>query len=296
MNDPVNDDLIECVQSSHNAAESMLGSATRVDVWLLLEYSGRWAPKALEGWAEAESVKAPIHAFLERTPNARFQFVRRESTGTTRLVAVITSGARAQSTSVTSYGDIDKALLDGLAAGTAGEPVNASLFLVCTHGKRDRCCARFGPAVYRAMAKIAPEQTWQTSHLGGHRFAATLVEPLSGAMYGRVTPEDAAPIVKAHQANQIALQWYRGSTTLPPAAQAAEALLRASNGWLNQQPLTMVRCTKEPLDLFEVTLRDPEGAPATVRLKKTPGKLVRASCAKEKLTPKIDWQLQPIPA
>ena len=46
------------------------------------------------------------------------------------------------------------------------------VFLVCTHAKRSACCARFGAPLAQALAARQPRQVWETTHVGGHRFAA----------------------------------------------------------------------------------------------------------------------------
>ena len=48
------------------------------------------------------------------------------------------------------------------------------MWLVCTNGKRDACCARDGLPVARALAALRPDEAWECSHLGGHRFAANV--------------------------------------------------------------------------------------------------------------------------
>ncbi len=53
--------------------------------------------------------------------------------------------------------------------------------LVCTHGRRDTCCGGPGTTLFEALAardRSTGEltvRTWRTSHLGGHRFAPTMV-------------------------------------------------------------------------------------------------------------------------
>ena len=43
--------------------------------------------------------------------------------------------------------------------------------LVCANGKRDACCAIVGRPVAAAAAESHPGRVWETTHLGGHRFA-----------------------------------------------------------------------------------------------------------------------------
>ena len=70
--------------------------------------------------------------------------------------------------------------LKELAAGimpSFGVVWDDPLYLVCTHGKRNVCCARLGGPLAQALAARHPGQVWETTHVGGHRFAANLVHP-----------------------------------------------------------------------------------------------------------------------
>ncbi|MFT5434777.1 MAG: hypothetical protein ACI9OJ_005491, partial [Myxococcota bacterium] len=112
------------------------------------------------------------------------------------------------------------------------EPVDA-LYLVCTHGKRDQCCALYGQTVYRALGAVRPLDTWQSSHLGGHRFAPTAVVFPQGFHLGRLESDDMAALADAHDAGRLHdLSTVRGRTAYPAAAQAAESLVRVRDSLL----------------------------------------------------------------
>ena len=85
------------------------------------------------------------------------------------------------------YDDVAE-LTDLPLDGTAGEPDDKDLYLVCTHGKHDPCCALRGRPVAAAMAQVRPGQVWECSHIGGERFAANVLLLPSGLVYGRVLP------------------------------------------------------------------------------------------------------------
>ena len=69
-----------------------------------------------------------------------------------------------------------KELADGIVP-SFGAGWDEPVFLVCTHGKRNVCCARLGVPLAQALATRHPGQVWETTHVGGHRFAANLVDP-----------------------------------------------------------------------------------------------------------------------
>jgi hypothetical protein len=93
--------------------------------------------------------------------------------------------------------------------------------LVCTNGKRDRCCAVRGRPVAAAIADATGWDTWESSHLGGHRFAATALLLPSGEMFGQLDPESAVEVLRQFDAGRIVPSHYRGQCAQPVAAQAA---------------------------------------------------------------------------
>ena len=73
-----------------------------------------------------------------------------------------------------------------------GSPHNRPLLLVCTHSKRDLCCAMYGRPLAAGLASNPnyAQAVWETSHLGGHRFAPTAVQlPTAGFMGASITPQ-----------------------------------------------------------------------------------------------------------
>jgi hypothetical protein len=123
--------------------------------------------------------------------------------------------------------------LIGLDLESAGSPVPHPLFLVCTHGKHDRCCAKYGRPLYDAVREQVDEGwVWQSSHVGGDRFAGNLVALPDGVYYGRVEPSEAWSVVEASLAGRVHLPRYRGRSCHGFAAQAAELGVRQETGLL----------------------------------------------------------------
>lgn len=115
------------------------------------------------------------------------------------------------------------ALLSGTARiGTMAEP----LFLVCTHAQHDKCCAKYGNAVVAQ----AGGRVWESSHLGGCRFAANLLCLPSGLLYGYLAPEDALQAIREHDAGKILLPKLRGRACYAKPVQAAEFFVRQETG------------------------------------------------------------------
>lgn len=147
--------------------------------------------------------------------------------------------------------DLDAALVYRGPAGAVGlEPLlevvgrrwsvvsdDAPRFAVCTQGKRERCCAKFGYAVFSQAAALRAEgrfpfQPLECSHLGGDRFAATGLFFPSGSMYAHLDTADLAELGAAEATGRIAPAIYRGRAYDAPLAQVVRAGL-ASEGLMN---------------------------------------------------------------
>src|SRR5581483_6803241 len=123
-----------------------------------------------------------------------------------------------------------------------GEPLGHPLLLVCTHGKHDRCCARYGRPLYQALAEQAEEDwVWQSSHLGGDRFAGNVVFLPEGLYFGRVGPGEAWPLLDEYLAGRILLENYRGRACYPFRVQAAERAVREATGLRGIEDLELLQ-------------------------------------------------------
>ena len=100
------------------------------------------------------------------------------------------------------------------------------IFLVCTNGKRDACCALRGRALMTALATDHAERIWECTHLGGHRFAGNLVCLPDGIIYGRVSADDGPRLADAYLAGRVDAALLRGRSAWPAPAQVAEQELR----------------------------------------------------------------------
>jgi hypothetical protein len=108
-----------------------------------------------------------------------------------------------------------EALLAQAPAHWTVEESGAPLMAICTHGTRDRCCAKWGFAVYREAARLhgaglSPFRPIECSHLGGDRFAATGIVFPSGSMYGHLDRADLLALAAAETAGEIVVAHYRG--------------------------------------------------------------------------------------
>ena len=234
-----------CCQLSRQADESIVATAAaQTGAFLILEVDAGWAPKAFEGLELPPDVRAHLQGWLDAVPGMRPQLIRRPGRHPSRRRVMLAS-ALPEASGVVSW-DIeaweDLLQVDGPAvigsirtasAPGVGEIVQRPVVLVCTHGKRDRCCAKWGMPVFDALTRRDDIELWQTSHLGGHRFAATLLCLPQGICYGRVELDEANALVDAHLRGEVfRLDRLRGRMALPAVEQAAEHFVREQTGVL----------------------------------------------------------------
>lgn len=115
-----------------------------------------------------------------------------------------------------------------LEAPPSGEPL--PLYLVCTHGSRDRCCGTLGFPIYRSLLEKSPRKVLQVSHLGGHRYAPVVLAFPEWRFFGHLDGETCQDLDRALNAGEPYLQGYRGQGRLREELQPVEAALWAEHG------------------------------------------------------------------
>ncbi len=248
--------VVACSESSLDAGEELGGTATVASRWLLLEVRRAW------GRDVEETVLPAPAAALANGFDGRVQLIRRPD--------------RRQGAALAFVADtLEQA---GILAEIAprDEEVDGPLYLVCCHGRRDPCCARLGTPVFDALRARLPERSvWQSSHLGGHRFAANVLVLPAGILLGRVRPDDAERVVAEIAAGRIPLDLYRGRTLHPPEAQAADAAVRERLGLTGVGAVTVVS-----VDGGRVRLATPSGELDAI-VETHPGPSRCESCGKD---------------
>ena len=244
--------------------DSPVATASPSQRWLLIEQPGPWGRDALAESRFDRSV-APELARRSRTEGVRLLLVRRPGerladSGRRWAYADSRPGQEGLWWSVRAA---DADLLTAPWDGSVGVRADRPVYLVCTHGGHDACCALRGRPLARTMPAPGPADVWECSHLGGDRFAANVVVLPHGFYYGQV-PGDGTELVDAHERGQVALPWLRGRAGVPPAGQAAQHSARAALGLLGIEdlPVTAVGQTTAPgaeVELWTVTMAGPDG-------------------------------------
>jgi hypothetical protein len=213
-----------CALRAQLRGDPQLGTAFPAQRVLLVEQPGPWGhaglresrfDRAVAGALEARANTARLRLLVIRRPG-------RTPRGTGRRWGIADCRPGHEALRWGRF-DRDDELLDLPLDGTAGEPDDAPVYLVCAHAKHDTCCALRGRPVAAALHAERPGRAWECSHVGGERFAANvLVLPL-GLQYGRVLPFAATQFVEAAEAGEVIGALLRGRVGLPSVAQAALA-------------------------------------------------------------------------
>jgi len=233
-----------CAEASRDTGEPLVATASRVDRWILVEYRGLWGRDAVAASALPDEVKAHLRERAAARPHTKLLFVRRGDRRRRDGSAVFWArsperGAAAYRADVERYEDLLE--LDFDAPGTL---LDHPLLLVCTHGKHDRCCARYGRPLYEALREQADDGwVWQSSHVGGDRFAGNVVSLPDGLYFGRVAPADAWPLLDELLARRVHLATYRGRSCYPMRVQAAEIAVRSRTGATGVEDVELVGAT-----------------------------------------------------
>ncbi len=254
--------------SVENTDEPLAGTAPGgIHTWLGIELSGAWQAQAIQ----SESINDALRDVLttwQAAGGRRMQFLK-QSTPVPPTVWFAEGGVL-WSWPLTSATALTEEL-------TAGPPPHAKrhdtpVLWVCTHGKRDVCCAKWGLPVYRAMVEDGRVRTVQTSHLGGHRFAATALQLPEGLLYGRLCPEDAPQLATHMTTGTLWLDRLRGRSALSMAAQAGELAVRQHTEDIDNSDVSAVE------EDGQITLTV-QGSRHTVHTEQIEGPTTLASCS-----------------
>ena len=254
---------IHCAPLSLAQNSSLAGTATVVETWFLLEYNGSWTAKATDDNHLPEVVQGWLKGLLEQVPHSRVQFIKHPTAPTVGGLAFYTAtGGKLYQQQVAQYADLLSLSWTELTA--PAHVCEEQLYLVCTNGKRDWCCGKFGAAAFRHLDPLirqhpAPiaEKAWMTTHLGGHRFAATLLFLPAGVSYGLVQPDELEPLLQSHRRGELVLERFRGRNAYPKPVQAAEALLYEKTGETRLDVFTFRQAQKQEPNTWQVQFYQP---------------------------------------
>lgn len=220
--------------------ENLPGTAARESRWVLLEHPGGWGRDVLGGTVFGAELSAALkekmaqvgaRLLLIRQPGREGQKVK-DAGARRRAFVAVTGGrdfspAQLYSFEVTDAEDLLSLPLETPENIPGAVVSRETLTLVCTHSKRDRCCAVRGrPIASFVSEQLADGSVWECSHTGGHRFAPVAISLPTGYTYGRLTFEQALTLAQNAQQGQVELTGLRGCSSHSPVEQVAEVAVR----------------------------------------------------------------------
>lgn len=242
-----------CCDFTRATNEPLIGSASRNDFHLVLSIpKGQWTAKV----EQMEGIAGQL-AQLTQPLKDQAQLSLKDGTPEERgTIWLFPHGY--------CFGQLDSMLYPELVAQAQNGQISLpyttlpdKIILLCTHGKRDAACAKFGGAVLTTLKAQPMEgvQVWEVTHLGGHRFAGTAVVQPYHHWYGLLTPKDVPDFLESVQSGVPLLRHYRGNAHYPQPLQVAEAW-----GWTQLEQLQ----STGDVHLFNPTIIDETLAEVTV--------------------------------
>jgi hypothetical protein len=232
-----------------------IGTATNYDAYLLVEVPLPWpsaigdhplladvaAAIATSGWRAQVLGLVPDHErndqhriIAYRRPPGPFRRFRRSE------VVTASAGLGAAATTLLAAPlEPDEPGIGPVGLVADGPDDVATDLLVCTHGRRDRCCGSYGMNLFTAVGAShvrSGVRTWRVSHTGGHRFAPTAIILPEGHLWAWLDTDLVDAVIHRRGAVDAVLEHYRGSSAIgPPPVQVAEreAFRREGWGWLD---------------------------------------------------------------
>jgi hypothetical protein len=221
-----------CAALARALDEPLPGTASVAPRWVGIEHRGTW-PYEIKRHPDDS-----VRAFILRAREAGWRPVlvrrpgRRPSDGPARIFLADTAPPAPRTTVLQI---VDPAELASITFPSADEPLPGEavpdpMLLVCTHGRIDRCCAVDGRALARAVVATGESDVWESTHLGGHRFAPTALVLPTGYLYGRLDVAGAVAAYKAAAVGEVEPALCRGRSTWTQPGQVAELAVRAETG------------------------------------------------------------------
>ncbi|MGR6999767.1 hypothetical protein ACU686_19460 [Yinghuangia aomiensis] len=231
-----------CAAVARALGEAVLGSAPETcDAWLVVEHPGRGPPTACRrtsprrSWSSSNGCPRTGSARSScAAPATAARCPRTRSTSRTAAArtALRCGWSSAKSPICANCWTSTSPRCRAASARTGGRSTASRSCWCARTANASRAALQFGRPTVRTLHAAYGEPVWETTHVGGDRFAANLVALPHGSYHGLVTEPVAAEVGAACLRGEVDLAHYRGRMGLPYAAQAAEWFVRSHTGIL----------------------------------------------------------------
>lgn len=281
-----------CSRASLGAGELLEATAANYKSFILLEYNGPFPEKPADAlynkrWLEKLDK-------LARSKKGKLLLIRNENSSDKEFSIYFVDCLEEQYChtilKADDYTDFD---LEAFIYSENTAWNSESFITVCTNGKKDKCCAKFGLPVYQKLIQKDTTPVWQCSHMGGDRFAANAIVFPNGIYYGRVQPNDIDALLADMEKQKIRLDNFRGYSRLSFFHQAIDVYLRKKLDRFDYAFRFLVQQESSEGSLFTVEgiLEDKRSFKITV-LKKIVDYPALLTCKSSRIEKIIKWEVQ----
>jgi hypothetical protein len=261
----------------------LAGTAPVTRRWWLIEHHGPWGIEAVataeESWIAASAAVNP--------GDARVLLIRRHSrrardgrTGLRRIFTFASGSDEVWGTTVDIHEDPGIGDFRFQPSGPGWQiTVDHPRVVMCTNGRRDRCCAERARPLLDDLPPDVGAQVWECTHLGGHRFAPVALTVPRGIVLGRLTGDRLIQLVRH---GRLDLRSVRGRSDVSEPEQVADI---AGRRYWGEDSATVNLSVDRQLDeshsnTVMCVVTHPTGDRHSVRLSRSTIEDVPASCGK----------------
>lgn len=230
--------------------EPLPGTAKPFKLFIALEHQYGWSHDILDGGVFGDEVTARLKAWLEER-GGKLQLIRKPG----RLGQVPCDGINLFVSHCVDevylehrmVADVEELMTLDIRLGQKTEgatEVTHPLLFVCTHGKRDRCCAVKGRPVAAALDRVYPDMIWETSHSKGHRFAPAVILLPWNYAYGRLSAMETKHVIDDALVGKLHAEGCRGRGIYSVPGQVAELAVREETGRWGVADVTSVEVSE----------------------------------------------------
>ncbi len=217
-----------CSTASRYFKEALAGTAANYKSYILVEHAGPFPSKATDGLMNKSWLQG-LNQLALRNKGKLLLIRNRHTNYRTCRIVFVDCVRQKYFEIVVPLEEVHTIDVESYLNNTHTVWEQTPFFLVCTNGKKDKCCAKFGFPVFRFFENLRVPfnyKIWECTHIGGDRFAANAVLMPFGVYYGRVGVEDVHTIVQRTALGKIHPTNYRGLCRLSFFEQTVEWNLR----------------------------------------------------------------------
>jgi len=229
-----NSPLAFCQKITETIEEPIAGTAPRAKHYIFMSWpKSRWGYDALDAKGLPNELKDWLNQQNQTYGKTAFRLIHQKTRKTAHVRIFLLPGG-------IHYAEVPLSeLMDVLTAHFQGNPppkylqppLTSPVVFICTNGRHDKCCAKFGQRIFKQTRQTVSTResqidVWESTHLGGHRFAATSMVFPVGHAYGRLYAEDISPWLECLEQKKVYAPAFRGNTNLELLEQTAEAYIQ----------------------------------------------------------------------